>query len=416
MEHAEIVIVGGGLAGAAAAENYRKAGGTGSVTIISQEKNRPVHRPPLSKEYLRGDKEREEVFVHPGGFYDENGITVKLETRVDAIDLPAKELVLASGERYGFDTLVLATGARPRRLSVPGADLDGIFYLRSLESSERLQAASNDARNAVVIGAGFIGMEVAASLTSRGVQCTVVERGSHIWARLVPEVVSGFIRRLYEERGVQFRFGTGVQALEGERRVQSVVLENGERLPADLVVAGVGAMLNTALAEAADLETERGIVVDELFRTSCRRATGGTADVYAIGDVALFPDPIGGRIHTEHWDNALHQGRALGKTLAGRPEPYDHVAYFFSDLFDLSLNMIGYPAGWDDIILRGDPSDGRFTAIYVKDDTVSAVLMLNDDQHFDAWPALVRSRRSVVNVANKLADPSFDPREAGVSL
>jgi 3-phenylpropionate/trans-cinnamate dioxygenase ferredoxin reductase component len=408
LERAEIVIVGGGLAGAAAAENYRKAGGSGTITIISQDKDRPVHRPPLSKEFLRGDKEREEVFVHPANFYDDNRIVLKLRTHVEAIDLSAKELVLSDSQHYGFDTLVLATGARPRKLRVPGADLQGIHYLRTLKSSERLQEASRDAKHAVIIGAGFIGMEVAASLTVRGVKCTVVEVSGRMWSHIVPEVVSGFIESFYREHGVDFRFGVGVQAIEGEGRVRAVTLENGESLPADLVVAGIGAMLNTSLAENAELNTDKGVIVDEFFRASLK--TGAPADIYAIGDIAMFPDPVGGSLHTEHWDNALQQGRALGKTLAGQPEPYDHVAYFFSDMFDLSLNMMGYPADWDDIIVRGDPKGGKFTVVYVKDETVRAVLMINDDQYFDGWPVLIRARRSVDDIATQLADPAVDPK------
>src|SRR5579872_773881 len=411
MEQAEIVIVGGGLAGAAAAESYRKAGGAGSITIISRDAAPPVHRPPLSKEFLRGDQEREQVFVHPAAFYEENGITLLLGTGVSSLDLPARQVVLDGGARYGYETLVLATGARPRRLGVPGSDLAGIHYLRSLESSERLRAAAGEARTAVIIGAGFIGMEVAASLTTRGVRCTVVEPAPRMWSRIAPEVVSAFIQGYYRDRGVDFRFGTGVQGIEGDGAARAVLLETGERLPADLVVIGIGAALNTQLAERAGLEVEQGVEVDAFFRTSQQRASGAPADVYAIGDIARFPDPIGGRMHAEHWDNALQQGRSLGNTLAGQGEPYQHVAYFFSDLFDLSLNMIGYPADWDDIILRGDPGDGRFTVIYVKDEAVRAVLMINDDRHFGAWPALVRERRSVVNVAARLADPAVDPPE-----
>jgi 3-phenylpropionate/trans-cinnamate dioxygenase ferredoxin reductase subunit len=190
-----------------------------------------------------------------------------------------------------------------------------------------------------------------------------------------------------------------VTAIVGEGRAQRVVLAGGETLAADLVVAGVGAALNTGLAEAAGLETDRGVVVDDHFQTSDPR-------IYAVGDIASFPDPVGGRLHLEHWDNALNQGRALGKTLAGQGEPFEHVAYFFSDLFDLSLNMVGYPAGWDDVIVRGDPADDRFTAIYVKDGIVRAALMINDDEHFDAWTRMVAAQQTVTD---SLANPDQEP-------
>jgi 3-phenylpropionate/trans-cinnamate dioxygenase ferredoxin reductase subunit len=400
---ARIVIVGGGLAGAVAAESYRKAGGDAPVTIISQDLDLPVHRPPLSKEYLRGDEERHKVFVHPDGFYEEQRIEVRTGTKVESLDLAGKRVLLAGGEAVPFEKLVLATGARPRRLPVPGADLPGVFTLRSLRSSEDIRAAYGRAERAVIIGAGFIGMEVAATLTRRGVACTVVEALPRMWARIVPPAVADFIQRSFEERGVTFRFGKGVAAIEGDDRARFVRLEGGEELPADVVVAGVGVQLNTGLAETSGLPVERGIVVDEQFRTA-------HPDVFAIGDVASFPDPIGGRLHLEHWDNALQQGRAVGATLAGSSAPFDHVAYFFSDLFDLSLNMIGYPEGWDDIIVRGDPDTGKFTAIYVREGVLRAALMINDDAQFDAWPELIKAHTTVAGVADRLADPAVDPR------
>jgi 3-phenylpropionate/trans-cinnamate dioxygenase ferredoxin reductase subunit len=405
---ARIVIVGGGLAGAVAAESYRKAGGEAPITILSHDLDRPAHRPPLSKEYLRGEEERQRVFVHPEGFYEEQHIEIRTGTRVESLDLNAKQVVLAGGETVSFGTLVLATGARPRRLSVPGAELPGVFTLRSLRSAEKLRDAYRNAERAVIIGAGFIGMEVAATLTQRGVACTVVEALPRMWARIVPPVVADFIQRRFEQRGVAFRFGRGVAAIEGERRVRTVVLEGGEALSADLVIAGVGAQLNTELAETADLPIDRGIVVDSHLRTA-------HPDVYAIGDVANFPDPIGGSLHLEHWDNALQQGRTLGATLAGTPTRFEHVAYFFSDMFDLSLNMIGYPEGWDDIIVRGDPAERKFTAIYVREGVLRAALMINDDAHFAAWPELVKARLPVAGIANQLVDSAVDPKSlAGV--
>lgn len=395
----DIVIIGGGLAGAAAAESYRKAGGTGSVLIVSADPDLPVHRPPLSKEYLRGEESLEKVHVHPAGFYEEQDIELRLATRVDAIDRDARRLVLAGGERIGYSMLVLATGARPRRLPVPGGDLPGVFYLRSLRSSQDLQQAYAGAGRAVIVGAGFIGMEVAASLTQRGIACTVVEMAPRVWPAIVPPVVSEFIERYYRSRGISFRFNTGVTAIEGEGHAQRVVLADGESLPADLVVAGVGAVLNTGLAEDAGLPVERGVVVDDRFQTSDPR-------IYAIGDIASFPDPVGGRLHLEHWDNALHQGRALGQILAGQSSPFDHVAYFFSDLFDLSLNMVGYPTGSEDVIVRGDPADDRFTVVYVRDEAIRAVLMVNDDAHFDTWTQLVRAKRPA---GASLGDPGTEP-------
>jgi 3-phenylpropionate/trans-cinnamate dioxygenase ferredoxin reductase subunit len=378
MDQLDIAIVGGGLAAAAAAEAYRKKGGDGTLAIFTQESDLPVHRPPLSKEYLRGDESLDKVYVHPEDFYGEHRITVRLESHVERIDLEAKRIWLSGDESVSWDKLVLATGASPRRLRVPGSELKGIYYLRSLRSAQELQAGYNGVRTAVIIGAGFIGMEVAATLTQKGIACTVVDTAPRVWPALLPERASSFIQQVFESHGVRFLFNNSVKALEGDGRVQSVTLGDGTSLPTDLVVVGVGAALNVELAENAGLALDKGVVVDELFRAS-------HPDVYAIGDIANFPDPIAGRIHLEHWDNALAQGRALGKTLAGGHEPFRHVAYFFSDLFDLSLNMIGYPTGWDHVELRGDLETGKFTTMYSKNGIVRAALMINDDGDFDSW-------------------------------
>jgi 3-phenylpropionate/trans-cinnamate dioxygenase ferredoxin reductase component len=389
MNRLDIAIVGGGLAAAATAETYRKEGGDGTVAIFTQDADLPVHRPPLSKEYLRGDESLDKVYVHPEDFYSENHIAARLESHVTRIDADEKKLRVSADETVTWDKLVLATGARPRRLQVPGSELNGIYYLRSLRSAQELQAAYGDVRTAVIIGAGFIGMEVAATLTQKGVHCTVVNTAPRVWPALVPEATASFIQRKFESQGVRFLFNTSVKALEGDGRVKSVVLGDDTSLPADLVVVGVGAVLNVELAENAGLAVDHGVVVDELFRTS-------HPDVYAIGDIANFPDPIAGRIHLEHWDNALAHGRALGKTLAGRPDPFRHVAYFFSDMFDLSLNMIGYPTGWDHVEFRGDLESGKFTTVYSKNGTIRAALMINDDADFDNWTERVAAEGAAI--------------------
>ena len=247
---------------------------------------------------------------------------------------------------------------------------------------------------------GAAPVDVAATLAQRGVEATVIEMGPRMWPSLAPQPVADFIQGYYDARGVRFRFGQPVAGFLGHDEVRAVLLESGEALPADLVVVGAGVILNTGLAEEAGLEVYRGIVVDEYLRT-------GHPDVYAVGDVASFPDPIEGRTHLEHWDNAVQQGRTLGATLAGEPTAFDHVAYFFSDLFDLSLNMVGYPLRWDNAVVRGDPASGRFTTVYGREGTVRAALMINDDEHFDAWTALVK-RRAPLN-AEMLADPTVDP-------
>jgi 3-phenylpropionate/trans-cinnamate dioxygenase ferredoxin reductase subunit len=391
MDRVDIAIVGGGLAAAATAESYRASGGTGSVTIFTDEPDLPAHRPPLSKEFLRGDDDLDRVYVHPADFYREKKIGVRLNSRVDRIRVEDTQLVLDEGERVSWDKLVLATGARSRTLKLPGSELPGLHYLRSVRSAQALRAAYAGAESAVIIGAGFIGMEVAATLTQKGVSCTVIEMASRIWPALVPEATASFMQRYFESKGVQFLFNTGVEALEGDGRVESVALSHGRSVRADLVVAGVGAALNVELAENAGLQVDRGVVVDSMFRSS-------HPAVYAVGDIANFPDPIGGSLHLEHWDNALAQGRALGQILAGRPHPFEHVAYFFSDLFDLSLNMVGYPVGWDDVDVRGDMEDGSFTTVYIKEGRTRAALMVNDDDQLDYWTTAVASYAPIESV------------------
>jgi 3-phenylpropionate/trans-cinnamate dioxygenase ferredoxin reductase subunit len=405
MSRADIVIVGGGLAGAATAEQYRKAGGTDSIAILSADSDLPVHRPPLSKEFLRGDAGLDVVFIHGRDFFEQQNIDLKLDTVVSSIDLGSKELRQKGGEAFGFGRLVLATGARPRLLSVPGSDQPGVHYLRSLSSSRRLAEQAANAQRAVVIGAGFIGIEVAATLTQRGVSCTVVEMADRMWSRLTPPETSHAIQRACEARGIQFRFGVSVREMSGSKRAKAVVLNTGEKLPADLVVGGVGAELNTQLAEAAGLKVDRGVLVGRFFDTE---ADG----VYAVGDIARFPDPVGGSLHLEHWDHALSSGQALGNTLAGEATPYEHVACFFSDIFDLSLNMIGYPESWDRIIQRGDLGGEKFTTLYLRDGILRAALMINDDGHFDDWTRLIRGHAHVSEgTADMLSHPNVDPSE-----
>ncbi len=402
MKRVHIAIVGGGLAGATAADAYRAAGGSGSVLLLSSDPDLPVHRPPLSKGYLRGDESLDAVYVHAGDFYRDSGIDLRLETHVDRLDLAGKRVTTGDRETVEYEKLVLATGATPRVVALRGAHLEGIYSLRSLTDSNKLKAASAEARRVLIIGAGFVGMEVAASLTQRGLECTVVEIAPRVWPRIISEATSNFMQRSFEKRGVRFIFGRGIAELDGNEHVSAAVLEDGERVETDLVIAGVGVTLNTRLAAQSGLAVENGVVVDGYLRTS-------DPDVYAIGDIANFPDPVGGRIHLEHWDNALHQGRAVGNTLAGAPEPFHHGAHFFSDVFDLSLNMLGYPADPDTILVRGNPADGQFTNLYVKDGQLRAAFMINDDRHFDAWRRLIEARQPVAGAEAMLEDVQVDP-------
>lgn len=399
-----LTIVGGGLAGAVAAESYRAAGGDGSVLLLSADPALPVHRPPLSKGYLRGEEKLDSVRVHTDEFYRDHEIELRLNTRVERLDPDGQRLETVDGETVGYDRLVLATGATPRALTLPGADLDGVYSLRSLGDADALRQASAHAAHAVIVGAGFIGMEVAASLAQRGINCTIVELAPRVWPRLVSAATSEFMQRYFEQRGIRFIFGREIDRFDGPERVTSVVMAGGERIEADLVLAGVGVTLNTQLAAGAGLSVDQGVVVDRYLRSS-------HPNVFAIGDIANFPDPIGGRLHLEHWDNALHQGRTVGKTLAGTPTAFQHTAYFFSDLFDLSVNMLGYPIGADRTLVRGTVSDGRFTNLYLRDGVLQAVLMINDDAYFAEWQQLIEARQSFDGAEARLCDTTIRPTE-----
>lgn len=402
MRHVDIAIVGGGLAGAVAAESYRAAGGEGSVLLLSADRDLPVHRPPLSKGYLRGEESRASLYVHAEDFYRDAGIELGLDTTVVELRRAQRAITTAGGETISYGEAVLATGATPRQAPVPGSRLEGVFSLRSLEQAEALREAASHAHHALIVGAGFIGLEVAASLVQRGLECTVVEMAPRIWPRLVGEETAAYLRRYCEQRGISFIFGHGIAALEGNGQVDSVLLDDGRRLAADLVVVGVGVTLNTSLAARSGLPVDNGVAVDTYLRT-------GDPHVYAIGDIASFPDPTGGVIHLEHWDNALAQGRALGKTLAGQAEPFAHCAYFFSDIFDLSLSMLGYPTGADETTRRGDPAGDRFTDLYVRDGRLRAALMVNGERDLESWRHLIDSQAPVSGA--QLADLRLDPAE-----
>jgi 3-phenylpropionate/trans-cinnamate dioxygenase ferredoxin reductase subunit len=364
------VIVGAGLAGAKAAETLREEGYDGRLLLLGAEPARPYERPPLSKEYLRGEAEREDASVHAAGFYAEHDIELRTGTAVTALDAGARELELHGGERLAFDRLLLATGAAPRRLSLPGAQLDGILALRTLADSDALRARLDGGGRLVVVGAGWIGSEVAASARQRGLDVTLVAPEAVPLQRVLGLEVGAVYRDLHRDHGVDLRMEARVEAFEGDGRVERVRLQDGAAIACDAVVVGVGVAPRTALAEAAGLAVGNGVLVDARLETS-------VPGIFAAGDVANHLHPVLGRLRVEHWDNALHQGPAAARAMLGADEPYARTPYFFSDQYDVGMEYAGHPAGWDRVVLRGDPATRELSALWFAGERVVAAMGMN---------------------------------------
>lgn len=383
------VIVGASLAGAKAAETLRAEGFTGRIVLIGEETERPYERPPLSKGYLQGDKDaREKAFVHPESWYAENGVDLRLATRVTRVDPSAHTVTLDGVDELHYDKLLLTTGSRVRTLDVPGADLTGVRYLRTVDESDALLAHLGSAERVVVVGAGWIGLETAAAARKHGATVTVVEVAGLPLQRVLGDEVATVFADLHRANGVEFRFGASVAEFRGaDGKLRSVVLADGTELPADVAVVGVGIQPNTELAVDAGLEVDNGILVDAALRTS-------DPDIYAAGDVVNLDHPgLRRRIRVEHWANALNGGKVAAKSLLG-DATYDRVPYFYSDQFDLGMEYSGFvaPGGYDRVVFRGGTSvtDG-FIAFWVQDGRVLAGMNVNVWDVTDDIQALVRA-------------------------
>lgn len=393
-----IVIVGGGLAGAKAAEALRDGGFDGDLTIVGAEAERPYERPPLSKEVLRGEKDRESARVHEEGFYEARDIALRLGDAAAALDVTARTVTLGGGDVLAWDRLLLATGAEPRRLPVPGGDLPGVLTLRTLADSDRLREVARSGGRLVVIGAGWIGCEAAASARELGAEVTVVEMADVPLAAVMGPTIGGLYADLHREHGVELLTGARLEAVEGDGRAERIRLAGGRTIDCAAVLAGVGVAPRTALAESADLQVDNGILVDATLETS---APG----VFAAGDVAnaLHPFYDGRRVRVEHWANALNQGPCAGRNMLGAGEPYDRLPYFFSDQYDAGMEYSGLASADDEVVIRGDLAGRELIAFWVSEGRVLAGMNLNVWDVNDQVQALIRSR-AVVDSA-KLADP-----------
>lgn len=391
------VIVGASLAGAKAAETLRADGFDGRVVLIGSELERPYERPPLSKARLRG--EHADIAVHDEDFYAEHGIELRASTRVTGLDPDAAVVHTEDGEAISYHRLLLATGARPRRLDVPGSELAGIHYLRTVEDADRLREALKRADRLAVVGAGWIGSEVAASARQLGVEVTLVDSGPAPLHRVLGAEIGSVYRELHVAHGVDYRPNSRVEAFVGEGAVEGLQTAAGEVVGADLVVVGVGVQPRTELAAMAGLELHGGIAVDQYLQSSDPR-------IFAAGDVAAAWHPyFGRRIRVEHWANARHQGVVAAKNMLGVATPYDRIPYFYSDQYDLGMEYAGHATSWDRVVFRGDPATRQFIAFWLADDRVVAGMNANIWDVNDAIKALIRSDRPVN--PDHLSDPTL---------
>jgi 3-phenylpropionate/trans-cinnamate dioxygenase ferredoxin reductase subunit len=394
------VIVGASLAGAKAAEALRTGGFDGAVTLIGDEAVRPYERPPMSKGYLRGEESFDAAAVHAESFYEEHGIDLRTSTRVTAIHPYTNEVEVEGGERFAYDRLLLATGAAPRRLSVPGSELEGVKYLRTAADSDAIREASVSGGPIVIIGAGWIGSEVAASARQLGADVTVVDVATLPLERVLgPEMGSVYLD-LHQSHGVKFRLGVGIESIRGSKAVEEVRLADGKVLPAGTVVVGVGVTPRTELAEAAGLEVDNGVVTNEYLETTVQ-------GIFAAGDVANSYHPrYGQRFRLEHWSAALNQGPAAARNMLGDRQPYDKVPYFFSDQYDLGMEYRGWALPSDELVVRRGKGEQEFIAFWLRNQRVVAGMNVNIWDQGDAIQALIE--RSAKVDRKKLADPDTD--------
>ncbi len=397
MSKQTFVIAGAGLAGAKAAEELRERGFDGNLILVGSEKERPYERPPLTKDYLRGESEREKAYVHSSDFYAQHEIELMTGTTATGIDPGGSRLTLDDGRELAYDRLLLSTGAEPRRLSVPGAELEGVHYLRSLADCDALRERLDAGGHVAVIGAGWIGSEFAASARERGLEVTLIDPLGLPNERIFGPEVAGFYRDVHARHGVELVLGDGVEALEGDRAVERVRTISGRQIDCDFAVIGVGVTPRVELAAAAGAKIGNGIVVDQQLQTTL-------PGVFAAGDVANAWHPFFTRnIRVEHWANALNQGPAAARAMLGEPVSYDRIPYFFSDQYDVGMEYSGYATSWDEVVFRGDPDTGEFIAFWLQEKRVLAGMNVNVWDVNEHVQTMIRSRQPVEPEA--LGDP-----------
>lgn len=370
------IIIGAGQAGAQAAQSMRQAGFEGDIVMFGDEAEPPYQRPPLSKAYLQGELDAERLYLRPRAFYEQQKIDLRLAVRVAGINRDAKSITTDAGEELGYDKLLIATGAPPRRLTCQGAELQGVYYLRTIADSDKLRPVLSAGGRIVIVGAGYIGLEVAASARKAGLDVTVLEMADRVLARVAGKEISAFYEKLHRDKGVDLRLGAALDHFEGKSRVEKAILKSGEAIDCAAVLVGVGAAPATALAEAADLRLANGVWTDERAQTS-------DPSIFAAGDCASHPSPIyERRIRLESVPNAIEQAKVAGVNMAGGDARYEAAPWFWSDQYDVKLQTVGVSEGADETIVRGDPEAKKFSVWYLQRGRLLAVDAVNDPAAF----------------------------------
>ncbi|MCK9503812.1 MAG: FAD-dependent oxidoreductase [Porticoccaceae bacterium] len=390
MSTQKCIIVGASHAAAQVAPTLRQQGWEGSITILGDEYFLPYHRPPLSKDFLSGAKSIDNLFIRQPAIYEKSRIRFALGVTVSAINRADKQVVLDDGEHLSYDKLVLTVGARVRKIDIPGCELPGVYYLRNINDVQQIKRYTGHDKKAVIIGGGYIGLETAASLRKLGMDVTVLEAMPRVLQRVTAPEISRFYTRVHSEEGVKIVTDTQVEAIQGDKNAEAVVCKNGDIYPADLIIVGVGVIPNTELAANAGLKVDNGIVVDEYARTS-------DPDILAAGDCTSHFNPIYGRqMRLESVQNALDQGIVAANTICGKEKPYSALPWFWSDQYDLKLQIAGLSQGYTDVVIRGDIETGRsFAAFYLKDSKILAVDAVNSPQEFMLSKKLITDKADI---------------------
>lgn len=399
----KIVIAGAGHAAGQVIVSLRQHKFAGRIVLVGDEPYLPYQRPPLSKKFLAGEITVERLHVKPESFYDDSHIDLRLKTTVTAIDRDTKTLKIEDGDDIGYDKLVLAIGSRARTLSVPGANLAHVHYLRNIADVEGIRAELDVGRRMVIIGAGYIGLEVAAVARALGLDVTVAEMADRVMSRVVSPEISDFYQIEHTNHGVKLRLSTSITALRGKKRVKSVQIGDDEEIPADFVVVGIGVLPNTELATQAGLDVSNGIVVDDRCRTS-------DDDIYAVGDCTSHPNNIyDRRLRLESVHSALEQAKTAASNLCGKEAHYSDVPWFWSDQYDLKLQIAGLSEGYDDVVIRGNPAERSFACLYLRDGQLIAVDAVNAPKEFMQSKALIASHAAIP--AEDLANSEISLRD-----
>jgi len=398
-----VVIAGAGHAAGQVVASLKQKKFDGTIVLIGEERWLPYQRPPLSKKYLAGEMPAERLYVKPSSFYDDPAIEVHRNTEIVAIHRHDRNIETAAGDRIDYDKLVLATGSRARLLDVAGSDLNGVHYLRSIDDVDRIRRDIDAAQKVVIVGAGYIGLEVAAVARQLGRDVTVLEMADRVMNRVVSPVVSEFYQAQHASHGVELLLSTGLEAFAGDDRVNAVVTSDGRTLPADTVVVGIGIVPNTELAVSAGLDVDDGIAVDDHCQTS-------DIDVYAVGDCTSHPNSIyGRRLRLESVHNALEQAKTAAANICGEDVAYAQVPWFWSDQYDLKLQIAGISEGYDEVVVRGDPKGAAFSCLYLRDGRLIACDSINAPRDFLQSKSLIADRNRINSA--RLGDSQMQLKE-----